>query len=209
MENVAILAAVAAFLLYSARANAIEGEPVIKPDTSDNSDGELHSDADKIAAFLYAIRLSEHQRADVLLDTDYFLAYARVPFSNMRDHPANTGEVKGYPLSADMCRRAGFPPGCVSTAAGAYQIIRPTWESIRAAGPHGARIPDFTPASQDEAATRLLRRAGAVDLLLADDFTGAVRVASGLWASLPGSTAGQGGRSLHFVAQAYDEGLNA
>lgn len=159
------------------------------------------ADDPAIAAFLYAIRRSEHSAADVASNVDYATFYGGARFTNMADHPVNTGELRGVPLTPAQCRAVGYASGkCVSTAAGAYQFIRPTWNRLRAQEP---RLPDFSPRSQDIAAARLLRELGVHRLLRAGDFTGAVYRASSQWASLPGSTAGQGGRTLAFVADAY------
>ncbi|MES2249212.1 MAG: glycoside hydrolase family 104 protein [Pseudomonadota bacterium] len=130
----------------------------------------------------------------------YRVCYAyRHTVQDLSDHPAVTGEWRGEPLSAAMCANAGLGPGCVSTAAGAYQIIRPTWLRLKAK----LRLPDFGPASQDAAAAELLRERGATARLAVGDLAGAVRKASAEWASLPGSTAGQGGKSMTQVSAWY------
>lgn len=161
------------------------------------------ADDPQVAAFLYAIRRAEHSAADVAAGLDYRTFYSGIRFTNMADHPVNTGELQGVKLSAAMCRAAGFPSGnCVSTAAGAYQITRPTWNEFRALEP---RVPDFSPRSQDIVAARILMRLGVHRLLRSGDFAGAVYRASSRWASLPGSTAKQGGRTMEFVAQAFQQ----
>ncbi len=160
-----------------------------------------------LRAFLWMIRNAEHNRANVLSSHDYATFYGGGRFFNFNDHPVITGEMTGVKLPNSMCRASGFAPGCVSTAAGAYQIIRPTWERVRAAGTWGPRLLDFSPASQDEAARRLLIETGAYDALLSGDFTSAVQLAAPTWASLPGSTAAQGGRNFDDVLAFFNEGL--
>jgi len=153
------------------------------------------------AAFLYAIRRSEHLALDVGNDMDYQTFFGGSTFDNMSDHPVNTREKRGVPLNPDNCRRLGYASGkCVSTAAGAYQFIKPTWDRLRSIAP---RLADFSPASQDEAAVRLLAEIGALSRIQAGDITAAVQRASGSWASLPGSTAGQGGKTMPFVVAQY------
>ena len=163
----------------------------------------------EIVAFLRLIRDTETGQ---LPDPErYFVTYGYRRFSNAADHPVRnkqypTGEYTGVPLSDAMCRKAGLPPGCVSTAAGAYQFIRPTWENLRRAGNWGPRLPDFSPASQDEAARRLLGQLGIPARLKAGDIEGAIAAAGRQWASLPGSTAGQNpvamGRALSLYRNA-------
>ena len=154
-----------------------------------------------VAAFLQAISQSEGtaNQAD-----PYRVCYAYShTIVSLREHPAITGEWKGARLTDEQCRGAGFGPGCVSTAAGKYQIIRPTWERVR----NRLGLRDFGPASQDAAAVELLRERGALARIQAGDLVGAVAAARSEWASLPGAGyAGQGMRSMDYVQTAY---LNA
>lgn len=141
-----------------------------------------------LAAFLKAIRYGEGTSgAD-----GYRTLFGGDLFQSFDAHPAQLG-WPGVRLSSDMCANAGFGPGCVSTAAGAYQINRPTWARlVRIIGPG-----DFSPARQDEAAMQLIREKGA----LADVYAGRVALAVNkcrkVWASLPGAGYGQ-----HEVSQA-------
>lgn len=160
------------------------------------------ADDPQIAAFLYAIRCSEHSAADVASGRDYQTFYSGLRFTDMSDHPVITGELKGVRLPDAMCAAVGLGPGCVSTAAGAYQMIRPTWAKYRAQSP---RLPDFSPRSQDIAAARVLQAIGVQRLLYAGDVQGAIMKASSQWASLPGSTAKQGGRSMQFVLDRFSQ----
>jgi lysozyme len=116
----------------------------------------------------------------------------------------NTCEKVGVKLTAAQCKASGFKPGCVSTAAGAYQFIRPTWDRIRAISP---RLPDFSPDSQDIAAIRLLNQIGALALIEAGDIAGAVAKASKTWASLPGSKAQQNPRQMAFIIDRFNEAV--
>jgi muramidase (phage lysozyme) len=74
-----------------------------------------------------------------------------------------------------------------STAAGRYQIIWPTWRSLV----HILHFTAFTPENQDRAAIQLIRDCGSIERLEAGDVEGAISMAAPIWASLPGSTAGQ------------------
>lgn len=164
--------------------------------------------ADRLGAFLYMIRASEHQfPRDVVNDACYSIFFGGAPFVNMADHPVITGELRGVRLSDKMCRDAGFGPGCVSTAAGAYQIIKPTWQRVRQAGTWGPRLPDFSRDSQDEAARRILLMVGALDAVEAGDFEEAIARASTQWASLPKATANQNPRTWQYAVERYNEAL--
>lgn len=166
---------------------------------TDNPDANLD-------AFLYALRLSEHTRADVMAGRDWTTFYGGAQFADLSDHPVLTGELRGVPLPPEWCRKAGYASGqCVSTAAGAYQINVPTWNEVRDWG--GPRLPDFSSASQSEAARRILRKIGAADYIERGDLANGLRLASSRWASLPGSRSGQGQRSMEYVLSAFNEGL--
>lgn len=135
-----------------------------------------------LAAFLKAIRYGEGTSGN----DGYRTLFGGDLFESFDAHPAQLG-WPGVRLSNDMCRNAGFGPGCVSTAAGAFQINRPTWARlVRIIGPG-----DFSPARQDEAAIQLIREKGA----LADVYAGRVALAVNkcrkVWASLPGAGYGQ------------------
>lgn len=155
-----------------------------------------------VAAFLYTIRRAEHAAGDVASGEDYRTFYGGSRFSDLSDHPVHTGEKQGVPLSPEMCRRAGYGPGCVSTAAGAYQMRVSTWDSLRSKMPY---LTDFSPQSQDESAIRLLDEIGALRYIRAGEFHYAVSLASKRWASLPGSPYGQATRSDDEVFSYYNE----
>ena len=158
---------------------------------------------DQVRAFLYMIRASEHRYPTDMEDA-YNIGYGGARFYDFTDHPVITGELLPVKLPDHICAASGLGPGCVSTAAGAYQIIKPTWQRIRAMEP---RLYDFSKSNQDEAAVRLLQEIGAYDLILAGDIDGALRKASRIWASLPYSTAGQRPKQLQYALDRYNEAL--
>lgn len=114
---------------------------------------------------------------------------------DMSDHPAVTGEWHGESLSNLGPAYAGL----VSTAAGRYQLIKRTWLGCKAV----LKLPDFEAASQDAAAIELIREAGALDLVNGGEVQDAIAKCSGIWASLPFSTAGQPRRALADLVSAY------
>lgn len=172
-------------------------------------DFDTTSNEAKLAAFLHMIISCEHRYPmDVVNGAAYSMFYGSVPFSDMSDHPVITREMRPVQLPASMCVAAGYSDGvCYTTAAGAYQIIKPTWNRVRKAGSWGPELPDFSNESQDEAARRLLSECGALPLIYEGDIEGAIRKASKLWASLPGSTAKQGPKSMAFALARFTEGM--
>lgn len=180
---------------------AVDGMPI-----ADYTGTYMKSEVENLDSFRYLLRSTEHRFPDdVVNDAAYHIFYGGSTFSDMSDHPVNTGEKKGVPLPDRYCLAAGLSPGCVSTAAGAYQIIRPTWNRVRVAGKYGERIPAFDDEGQDEAARRILADIGALPYVLRGDIETAIAKASKTWASLPGSTAKQGGKSLAFALARFNE----
>ncbi|MNS48702.1 Phage lysozyme [compost metagenome] len=119
--------------------------------------------------------------------------------TNFKDHPSVTGEWTGKVLSDSMCRGAGLGPGCKSTAAGAYQFIKGTWNACKAA----LGLPDFSKASQDKAAVYLIKQRGAYADIEAGRISAALRKLSPEWASLPYSTYGQPTAKLSSVLSTF------
>lgn len=118
-----------------------------------------------VAAFLRAIRMAEGTA-----DPD---GYRRIVggqlFTSYTDHPRKLVRLPRYGFS--------------SSAAGAYQILTRTWDDVRSK----LHLPDFSPASQDEAAVALIARRGALEDVKAGRIKEAVRKCNKEWASLPGS----------------------
>lgn len=73
--------------------------------------------------------------------------------------------------------------GYTSTAAGRYQILKGTYDSLG--------MKDFTPLSQDKAAIQLIINDGAYNDVINGDFATAIAKTNKTWASLPGSPYGQ------------------
>jgi muramidase (phage lysozyme) len=122
----------------------------------------------------------------------YGYAFTIADFSK---HPA---DPKGQAWPGGLITRGTYA-GKHSTAAGAYQFNWGTWsDAVRALG-----LPDFSPASQDAAAVWLTGKCGALDAVKAGDLASACAAASSRWASLPGSTAGQGGQALASVQETF------
>ena len=159
-----------------------------------------------LAAFLTMLSVSEGT-SRVLNVNGVLIDPYRVCFGkyhvivNLSDHPAVTGEWHGEPLRPAMCIAAGLTWPCVSTAAGRYQINKPVWLNLK----RMLRLPDFTAPSQDAAAVELIREKGALDLVNAGRAQDAIALCHGIWASLPGSTAGQPIKTLASLMAAYTD----
>ena len=122
-----------------------------------------------VVAFLRAIRLGEGTSDEA----GYYRIVGGGTFTNDATHP----NVKVYIKRYDV----------YSTAAGAYQIIRGTWNGL--VKQYG--FLDFSPDNQDLAAVALIVEKKALDDVKAGRLADAVRKCATIWASLPGSTAGQ------------------
>lgn len=153
--------------------------------------------ARNLAAFLRMLQMSEGTASQ---PDPYRVCYGYGhTVQSMGAHPAESGEWRGERLPDAMCINAGLRPGCVSTAAGAYQIIKPTWERLR----KRLGLVDFTAASQDAAAAELIRSRGALEHVKAGRLAQALRACAPEWASLPGNYAKQGQRDAETLAAWY------
>lgn len=79
-----------------------------------------------------------------------------------------------------------------TSAAGRYQILKGTWDEVS----NKLGLKDFSPASQDAAATALIIRRGALNDILDGNIDAAVQKLGKEWTSLPSSTAPQSKRSI-------------
>jgi len=104
------------------------------------------------------------------------------------------GAVKGRKNDpwrfTDFSTHPGPGKGGVTTAAGLYQITKPTWHEH---GENGMGLTDFTPETQDLIAVSILRRRGVIEKIEEGDIEAGVSQASRQWAALPMGR-GQAGR---------------
>lgn len=197
----ALLGFIAWRLMHLNDVDAVTGEENNSPDLIDyanqaiDSGSAIFDETDdmtaqaNLRAFLAAIRLGEGTSGS----NGYALLCGGGTFSDYSMHPAIAG-WGGWKMPLAMAQAAGYPNGAVSTAAGAYQINRPTYKGAAAA----LGVSDFSPDTQDRIAIYLIRQKGA----LADVLAGRVEVAAGkvrkVWASLP--NAGYGQRTVSMQA---------
>lgn len=140
----------------------------------DNADANL-------AAFLMMIRRAEHH--GLSRDGDYRRLYGATQWNgSMSTHPGNQGWT-GVRLTDAQCAGVGLGSGCVSTAAGAYQFIKPTWNRVA----KRLALESFEPACQDRAAVELIREVGALDLVRTGHVERAIARCNRTWASLSGA----------------------
>ena len=92
-----------------------------------------------------------------------------------------------------------------STASGRYQITLPTWKRITATWT--SKI--FSPQAQDAAALELLKQCRALNFIDTGNITAAIEAACETWASFPGNSYGQGGRTLAWLLEEYNTLLAA
>ncbi|KVG31462.1 glycoside hydrolase family 104 protein [Burkholderia diffusa] len=86
-----------------------------------------------------------------------------------------------------------------STAAGRYQLLYRYWLAYR----QQLKLPDFSPLSQDRIALQQIRERGALPFIDIGNFTKAVQLCSGIWASLPGNDYGQHVNTIAVLQTAY------
>lgn len=207
----------AAVLFWPRRASAAGTDPATsdtsppQPQAVDNPDAVILQDAEvqpmslpiDVQAFLYMIRSCEHRfPTDVVNDDCYEIFYGGTRFVDLSDHPVITGELAPVPLPEHMCKAAGLNSPCYSTAAGAYQMIRPTWTRLR----DQLGLEDFSKDSQDRAAVELLRQNGIIAMIEAGEIEAAIKKAGKVWAGLPGNTYQQSPKQLKYALDRFAEG---
>ena len=122
-------------------------------------------------AFLWMLRHAEGTAGQ----NGYRTMFGGGLFNSFDDHPRK------------KIRRRSGTRYITSSAAGAYQFLSKTWDDCRGT----LDLPDFSPASQDQAARLLIHQRGAINDVLAGRLEAAVKKCNKVWASLPGSPYGQ------------------
>lgn len=96
--------------------------------------------------------------------------------------------------------RVPFGKDDFSTAAGRYQILFRTWESIKVK----YDLPDFGEESQDIACVELISQRDCLQKLMDGNFYFAVDRCNTIWASLPGSLYGQPVKTMEETRTFYE-----
>ncbi len=89
--------------------------------------------------------------------------------------------------------------GYTSTAAGAFQFLKSTWDETARA----MRLPDFSPASQERGAVGRIAARGALEDIKAGRLDAGIRKCAKEWASLPYSPYGQPTISIATAASVF------
>jgi len=132
-----------------------------------------------ISAFLDMIAWSEGTSGP----DGYRTLFGGGTFDSYADHPRTVVCASGY----------------ASSAAGRYQILAKTWDSLKTK----LGLTDFSPDSQDKCAIELIRERGALNDVQAGRVTDAISKVAKVWASLPGAGYNQPERKLAALLQAY------
>jgi lysozyme len=148
------------------------------------------------AAFLAVIR---HSEGTALAADPWRVCFGGYLIKDLSEHPAVSGEWRGERLPDHLCIAAGMLPGCVSTAAGAYQFIKPTWLRLKAK----LGLTSFDAQAQDDACLEEIKSVGALDLVNAGEIVKAIEACRYVWASLPGNAAGQPQKTMADLIGAY------
>jgi len=114
---------------------------------------------------------------------DYNVIFSGVTFDDFSDHPRQLINSGGYS----------------SDAAGRYQFLSTTWDTLG--------LPDFSPENQDKGCVMLIDRRGVLAEAEAGDLPGFLDQASYEWASLPPSRYGQPQKTLEELQGVYDAAL--
>jgi muramidase (phage lysozyme) len=103
--------------------------------------------------------------------TGYNIIFTGRTFSSFADHP----------------RRIICSGGLCSSAAGRYQFLNTTWDSVA----QTLGLPDFSPSNQEKGAIQLIRQRGALNAVEQGKIRDACARLSYEWASLPPGRYGQ------------------
>jgi muramidase (phage lysozyme) len=146
-----------------------------------------HSEGSDLAADQYRVCFAYKH---TIVDLTYHPAEHR---------PDGSVEWHGEPLADNLCIAAGLNPVCISTAAGRYQITRPTWLRLKGL----LRLSGFGPSAQDDCCVQLIKERGALDLVNAGRVADAIALCHPEWASFPGSTSGQPQKAIADLLACY------
>lgn len=154
--------------------------------------------AGNLRAFLDSIAVFESEPGPNGYRRLYSDTRAPVYFDSFDLHPA-AGGWPGVRLPDAQCIAAGYSPGCVSTAAGRYQV---TFSTYRRLAPR-LGVSDFSPATQDALAVELIKEKGALEYVETGRIGEALARLRRVWASMPAAGYEQREHDVAKWLQAY------
>lgn len=155
------------------------------PSTWASSTTATETEAANVRAFLDMLAYAEGTDGPRGYQTMFGYRY----FNDYADHP------RIYWPYTDQAGRQ-----IKTSAAGRYQIIVSTWDSLK----NKLGLPDFSPASQDAAAIELIRQRGALPDVKAGNVVDAIDKCRKTWASLPGAGYNQPERDISALKTAFN-----
>jgi len=164
-------ALLAALLLFTARAKAA-------PKKQSMYKIALPAISGRLKAFLLML---QHSEGTLRYANPYAVIVGGGTFSDFSRHPNKLVRLS---------------PTLASTAAGAYQFLKRTWD--------GLGLPDFSPANQDRGAIKLIQQAGALSDIESGNIAQAIAKCRKIWASLPGAGYGQSEKNLASLVAFYN-----
>jgi muramidase (phage lysozyme) len=155
----------------------------------------------KLNAFLSLVAFSEGtSTSPITRNNGYDVIVSGVDgpsiFTDYSDHPFAHG--------GSVLVRSG-PPPLYSTAAGRYQLLARFWNIYRVQ----LNLPDYSPASQDAVALQQIKERGAIADIEAGEIELAIGLCANIWASLPGNSYNQGGKTMATLVTEYESLLAA
>lgn len=140
-----------------------------------------------VQAFLKMIRACEGTDSE----KGYRTMYSYLTFDDFKEHPNKKIYFKNPKTGKQD----------YTTAAGAYQMVYPTWRRLQLR----LNLPDFSPQSQDLAAIGLIKEFNALDDVIKGDIKTAIKKLKTQWASLPSSEDKQNPKSWAFALDKYKQ----
>jgi muramidase (phage lysozyme) len=163
-----------------------DAQIMLDPSTYTTAPSNTSQAADNLGAFLTMIAVAEGTAGPRGYQTMFGYRY----FTDYADHP------RQYFPFTDLAGKT-----LKSSAAGRYQIIVKTWDSLRLS----LNLPDFSPDSQDKCAIELIRQRGALGDVQAGRLNAAISKCAPVWASLPGAGYNQPERQFSQLLSAYEQ----
>lgn len=114
-------------------------------------------------------------------------------FTNYFNHPFSPSKEWPNGRPAKLVRASqGTSLGIYSTASGRYQLLYRYYTFYK----NKLNLPDFSPLSQDSIAIQQIKEKSVFNLITGGKIQQAIEGCSSIWASIPGNSYGQGGKSM-------------